>query len=191
MCAANPDRPLALSHRRSPGTRSGPVDRIERAALALFLEHGIDNVTAEDIAAAAGCSRATLYRYAGGKPQLVRAVMVRAAGSVVARVEAVVDSVPPGRRPVEAILAAVAAMRADPVLRQWLIRHRSPDTDEFLAGAPELGHIATALTRITPDDEAAGWVVRVVLSLLTWPLPDATAERHLVERFVGPTLRAG
>ncbi|WP_194827567.1 TetR/AcrR family transcriptional regulator [Nocardia sp. XZ_19_231] len=170
--------------------RTIAVDRLERAALTLFLEHGIDNVTAEDIAAAAGCSRATLYRYVGGKPQLVRAVMVRAAGSVVARVESVVDSVPPARRPVEAILAAVAAIRADPVLRQWLIRHRSPDTDEFLAGAPELGHIATALTRIVPDDEAAGWVVRVVLSLLTWPLPDATAERHLVERFVGPILRA-
>lgn len=171
--------------------RTLAIDRIERAALALFLERGIDNVTADDIAAAAGCSRATLYRCVGGKPRLMRAVIVRAAGSVVARVEAAVDSVPPGRRPVEAILAAVAAIRADPVLRQWLIRHRSPDTDEFLAAAPELGHIATALTRIAPDDEAAGWVVRVVLSLLTWPLSDAAAERHLVERFVGPTLRAG
>ncbi|GGN93172.1 TetR/AcrR family transcriptional regulator [Nocardia rhizosphaerihabitans] len=170
--------------------RTVAIDRIERAALALFLERGIDDVTAEDIAAAAGCSRATMYRYVGGKPRLVRAVMVRAAGTVVARVEAAVDQVPAGRRPVEAILAAVAALRADPVLRQWLIRHRSPDTDEFLAEAPELGRIATALTRIAPDDAAAAWIVRVVLSLLTWPLPDAAAERQLVERFVGPALRA-
>ncbi|MFE6921748.1 TetR/AcrR family transcriptional regulator [Nocardia sp. NPDC057663] len=169
--------------------RTVAIDRIERAALTLFLEHGIDDVTAEDIAAAAGCSRATMYRYVGGKPRLVRAVMVRAAGTVVARVEAAVDQVPAARRPVEAILAAVAALRADPVLRQWLIRHRSPDTDEFLADAPELGRIATALTRIAPDDAAAAWIVRVVLSLLTWPLPDAAAERQLVERFVGPALR--
>lgn len=170
--------------------RTVAIDRIERAALALFLERGIDDVTAEDIAAAAGCSRATMYRYVGGKPRLVRAVVVRAAGTVVARVEAAVDQVPAGRRPVEAILAAVAALRADPVLRQWLIRHRSPDTDEFLAEAPELRRIATALTRIAPDDAAAAWIVRVVLSLLTWPLPDAAAERQLVERFVGPALRA-
>ncbi|TLF66918.1 helix-turn-helix transcriptional regulator [Nocardia asteroides NBRC 15531] len=167
------------------------IDRIEQAALALFLERGIDAVTAEDVAAAAGCSRATLYRHVGGKPRLVRAVMVRAAGTVAARVEAAVERVPARRRPVEAILAAVAAIRADPVLRQWLIRHRSPDTDEVLAGAPELGHIATTLTRIAPDDAAAGWIVRVVLSLLTWPLPDAAAERALVERFVGPALRPG
>ena len=156
--------------------RAVAIDRIERAALTLFLERGIDDVTADDIAAAAGCSRATMYRHVGGKPRLVRAVMVRA-------------TVPARRRPVEAILAAVAAIRADPVLRQWLVRHRSPDTDEFLADAPELGRIATALTRIAPDDAAAGWIVRVVLSLLTWPLPDAAAERQLVERFVGPALR--
>ncbi|MEV0078538.1 helix-turn-helix domain-containing protein [Nocardia neocaledoniensis] len=165
------------------------VDRIERAALALFLERGIDKVTADDIAAAAGCSRATLYRHVGGKPRLVRAVMVRAAETVVARVDAAVAQVPARRRPVEAILAAVTAIRADPVLRQWLIRHRSPDTDDLLAGAPELGRIATTLTHIAPDDAAAGWIVRVVLSLLTWPLPDAAAERQLVERFVGPALR--
>ncbi|MFE3544718.1 TetR/AcrR family transcriptional regulator [Nocardia sp. NPDC059177] len=170
--------------------RAVAVDRIERAALALFLEHGIDSVTAEDIAAAAGCSRATLYRYVGGKPRLVRAVLVRAAGTVVARVETAVAAVPPQRRPVEAILAAVTALRADPVLRQWLIRHRSPGTDEFLAAAPELGRLATALTRIAPDDAAADWIVRVVLSLITWPLTDAAAERALVERFVGPTLRS-
>ncbi|APE35038.1 TetR family transcriptional regulator [Nocardia mangyaensis] len=170
--------------------RALAIDRIERAALALFLDRGIDSVKTEDIAAAAGCSRATLYRYVGGKPRIVRAVMVRAAGNVVARVEAAIDPVPPSRRPVEAILAAVAALRADPVLRQWLIRHRSADTDDFLANAPELGRIATTLTSIAPDDAAASWIVRVVLSLLTWPLPDATAERRLVERFVGPVLRS-
>ncbi|MGW4631669.1 TetR/AcrR family transcriptional regulator [Nocardia sp. NPDC004415] len=169
--------------------RAAAVDRIERTALALFLEHGIDSVTAEDIAAAAGCSRATLYRHVGGRPQLVRAVVLRAAGGVVARIDHAVDKIPAQRRPVEAILAAVAALRADPVLHQWLTRHRSPGTDGLLASAPELGHLATTLTRIAPDDAAAGWIVRVVLSLLTWPLPDAAAERALVERFVGPALR--
>ncbi|WP_336082086.1 TetR/AcrR family transcriptional regulator [Nocardia sp. SSK8] len=169
--------------------RAVAVDRIERAALALFLERGIDAVTAADIAAAAGCSRATLYRHVGGKPHLVRSVMLRAAGTVVARIETAINRVPAQRRPVEAILAAVAALRADPVLHQWLTRHRSPGTDEFLAAAPELGDLATTLTRIAPDAAAAAWIVRVVLSLLTWPLPDAAAERALVERFVGPALR--
>ncbi|MGW5319205.1 hypothetical protein [Nocardia thailandica] len=96
--------------------------------------------------------------------------------------------VPAARRPAEAILAAVAAIRADPQLRTWLLRHRTPGADEFLAGTPELARIAAALTRLAPDEEAAGWIVRVVLALLTWPPADAAAERRLVERFVAPGL---
>ncbi|MFC9358321.1 hypothetical protein ACFTZB_17325 [Rhodococcus sp. NPDC057014] len=59
----------------------------------------------------------------------------------------------------------------------------------YLARAPELGRVAISLTRIAPDEEAAGWIVRVVLALLTWPLPDAAAERRTVERFVEPIFR--
>ncbi|MGW5572286.1 helix-turn-helix domain-containing protein [Nocardia thailandica] len=168
--------------------RAVAVERIERAATALFLARGIDAVSVDDIAAEAGCSRATLYRHTGGKPALVRAVTARAAGTVAARVEAAVAEVPAARRPAEAILAAVAAIRADPQLRTWLLRHRTPGADEFLADTPELARIAAALTRLAPDDEAAGWIVRVVLALLTWPPADAAAERRLVERFVAPGL---
>ncbi|MFC9556625.1 hypothetical protein ACFTWF_38035 [Rhodococcus sp. NPDC056960] len=47
-----------------------------------------------------------------------------------------------------------------------------------------------SLTRIAPDEEAAGWTVRVVLASSTWPLPDAAAERRAVERFVEPVFRS-
>lgn len=36
---------------------------------------------------------------------------------------------------------------------------------------------------IAPDAEAAQWIV---LALLSRPLPDSTAERRMVERFVAP-----
>ena len=38
------------------------------------------------------------------------------------------------------------------------------------------------------DPDAAQWVIRVVLSLLFWPIGDSNAERLFVERFVGPAL---
>src|SRR5690606_40109534 len=85
---------------------------------------------------------------------------------------------------VEAILASVAALRADPVLSRWLAT-RSAAGDGYLTASPVLSRIAASLTRTT-DDEAAQWIVRVVLSLLSWPLPDAAAERRLVQRFVAP-----
>ncbi len=166
--------------------RAIAADRIERTAAALFLERGIDNVTIDDIATAAGCSRATLYRHAGGKTELVHAVLAKAAATVAERVTVAIEPFQGSRRMVEAVLAAVAAIRADPTLKQWLTRHRSAATDEILSTAPELSNIASTLARMTPDAEAAQWIVRIVLALLAWPLPDSAAERRMVQRFVAP-----
>ncbi|BDT88807.1 helix-turn-helix transcriptional regulator [Nocardia cyriacigeorgica] len=164
--------------------RAAAVARIEAAATALFLERGIDDVGVDEVAARAGCSRATLYRHVGGKAALVDAVLTRSAATVGERVAAAVAPHTGARRVVEAILASVAAIRADPVLSRWLAT-RSAAGDGYLTASPVLSRIAASLTRTT-DDEAAQWVVRVVLSLLSWPLPDAAAERRLVQRFVAP-----
>ncbi|SEE03975.1 DNA-binding transcriptional regulator, AcrR family [Rhodococcus jostii] len=165
------------------------VERIHAAAADLIREQGIDGVDVDQVAARAGCSRATLYRYVGGKRALVEAVMSRAADAVAERIEQALEPFENSQRIVEAILAAVVEIRAEPALVRWLTGAHRRRTDEYLARAPELGRVAISLTRIAPDEEAAGWIVRVVLVLLTWPLPDATAERRAVERFVEPVFR--
>lgn len=165
------------------------VERIHAAAADLIREQGIDGVDVDQVAARAGCSRATLYRYVGGKRALVEAVMSRAADAVAERIEQALEPFENSERIVEAILASVTAIRAEPTLARWFTGSRSRSTDEYLARAPELGRVAISLTRIAPDEEAAGWIVRVVLSLLTWPLADAAAERRAVERFVEPVFR--
>ena len=68
---------------RRPGRTGGPRDlnRRERtralldAALHLFLEHGIDGVTIDDITQAAGVAKGTFYRYFDDKPALVDALI--------------------------------------------------------------------------------------------------------------------
>lgn len=52
---------------RAPATTHGELSHI---ALALFLEHGFENTTVDDIAAAAGISRRTLFRYFPSKNDL-------------------------------------------------------------------------------------------------------------------------
>lgn len=168
--------------------RSIARQRIESAALELFAKRGVAQVGIDEVAAAAGCSRATLYRHVGGKSELVRAVMAKSGALVAARVSAEIEGMHGERRAVEAILASIAAIRADPALSQWLAHIRSGGTDEYLATAPELGRIAIAVTGLEPDADTAQWVVRVVLALLAWPLPDTAAERRTVERFVGPVI---
>lgn len=163
--------------------RAMAVEKIHAAAGELFLERGIDRVTVADVAARAGCSRATLYRCVGGKSELLDAVLSEAAVKVAQRVQKSVEPYEGRRRVVEAILAALAAIRADPTLAHWFRVTRSGAADEYLAGAPQLGRISSALTGLASDDESSQWIVRVVLSLLAWPLPDTAAERRLVERY--------
>ncbi|UGT41545.1 TetR/AcrR family transcriptional regulator [Nocardia yamanashiensis] len=165
-------------------------ERILAAATALFLERGIAAVGIDEIAARAGCSRATLYRHAGGKSDLVRAVIATSAVKVADRVAAEVAGLHGQDRIVEGIVASIRAIRTDPTLAQWLANVRAGGADEYLSTAPELGRIAIALTGAAPDPEAAQWIVRVVLALLAWPLPDPAAERRMVERFVAPALRS-
>lgn len=50
--------------------------RIERAALILFAEHGIDGVSTKQIAANAGISEGAIYRHFSGKEALAREMML-------------------------------------------------------------------------------------------------------------------
>ncbi|PKV81891.1 TetR family transcriptional regulator [Nocardia fluminea] len=183
---ADHDRPDWLAGGRR---RDVAVDRIHAAATALILERGIEAVNVDDVAARAGCSRATLYRHVGGKAAIVDGVIARAAASVAGEVAIAIEPFDGSRRTVEAILASVAAVRTNPVLAQWYAGSRATRADSYLAAAPQLGRFASALTGVLPDDAAAQWIVRVVMSLLAWPLPDPAGERLIVERFVEPGLR--
>ncbi|BAW04697.1 TetR family transcriptional regulator [Nocardia seriolae] len=164
--------------------RSVASDRIVGVATELFQARGFDHVGMDEVAGAVGCSRATLYRHFPGKAALFDAVMAKSAMRVAERVTAAVRRYDGSRRIVEAILASVAAVRSDPVLAKGFAGSRAGGSDGAFASSPELGRIATLLTGIAPDDEAAQWIVRMVLTLLTWPLADAASERRMVERFI-------
>src|SRR5947209_20491384 len=60
--SASAPRSAAMTQRRS---------RIEQIALELFLARGYDQVTVEDVCAAAGTAPATFYRYFGSKEEVV------------------------------------------------------------------------------------------------------------------------
>ena len=54
-------------------------DRAVQATLDCVARHGLAKTTFDDVAREAGCARATLYRYFGGKRQLVRLTVTRGA----------------------------------------------------------------------------------------------------------------
>jgi AcrR family transcriptional regulator len=162
------------------------AERILDAAGGLFAERGVGAVSMGDVARAAGCSRATLYRYFADRHELHVAYVHREArrvGGLVAADAARVRD--PDRRLVTAVLAAVRRVRESPALSAWFVGADAAATAELAQASP----VIEALGRsVLADALAARWLVRVIVSLLIVPGRDAAEERAMVERFVLPVL---
>ena len=183
-----------------------PVDvRARAAVLACIGRFGLAKTTIDDIAREAGCSRATLYRYFDGKPEIVRSAVVaeheRIAGIVVDAGRAAptfADAV------VGAVVAGARELRGHDAL-QFLLAHEPEAVLGHLAFGPgdrvliAAGDaIAPAFDRwLTPDDatRAGDWLARVVRSYVLMPHPpidftDPTTARAFLEQLVIPGLES-
>jgi AcrR family transcriptional regulator len=183
-----------------------PVDvRARAAVLACIGRFGLAKTTIDDIAREAGCSRATLYRYFDGKPEIVRSAVVaeheRIAGVVVAAgrgAATFADAV------VAAVVVGARELRGHDAL-QFLLAHEPESVLVHLAFGPgdrlliAVGDaIAPAFDRwLTPDDtiRAGDWLARIVRSYVLMPHPpidftDPTAARAFLEQFVIPGLES-
>lgn len=168
------------------------VERILDAAGRVFAERGVGATEMSHIAQAAGCSRATLYRYFDNRHALRVAYMHRQThrvmGDVARRIEHLTD---PRERLVEAVRAALAAVRDSPVLAAWFTGADSALTAELAGASPLLPNLCAAFLGdpADPDVQArARWLLRVIVSLLCAPGRDADDEREMIERFAVPVL---
>lgn len=166
--------------------RSMAADRIYAAATELIVAKGLDALDIDTLAARVHCSRATIYRYAGGKAQIRDAVLMRMAARIVDTVRRAVDGLSGSERVITAITVALEEIRSDPMRRVMLESTTAADLGD-LHSSPVLAHLAADLTGITDDDsQAAQWIVRVVMSLAYWPIGDSLREEEMLRRFVTP-----
>lgn len=162
------------------------AERILDAAAGLFAERGVGAVGMGEVAAAAGCSRATLYRYFADRDELHVAFVHREARRVGASVASSVASVSdPAERLAAAVLSSVRLVREAPALHAWFAAADAATTAE-LASSSEV--IAALGLTLVDDPAAARWLVRSVLSLLVVPGRDAADEAEIVARFVVPAV---
>lgn len=162
------------------------ADRIYAAATELIVGKGLDALDIDTLAAQVHCSRATIYRYAGGKAQIRDAVVMRMAARIVDTVRRAVDGLSGAQRVITAITVALEQIRSDPMRRLMLDSTTAADMGN-LHSSPVLAHLAADLTGITDDDsQAAQWIVRVVMSLAYWPIGDSLREEEMLRRFVTP-----
>jgi AcrR family transcriptional regulator len=166
--------------------RAIAAERIYAAATDMITREGLDTFDIDRLAKRVHCSRATIYRYVGGKAEIRDAVVARTASRIIETVRQTVDTMSGPERVVTAITVALRLIRADP-LYQLMISSVRANEMVWLTGSPLLARFATDLTGLAASDpQAAHWVVRVVLSLMYWPAGDDETERQVVQRFVAP-----
>ncbi len=89
-------------------------DRLIDATEAVMRQHGPLNVRIDEVARLAGCSRATLYRHAADKDELVREVLIRLARQRAAALAPTLAAVgDPADRIAEGVVRTVEAIRAE------------------------------------------------------------------------------
>jgi AcrR family transcriptional regulator len=166
--------------------RTAAAERIYTAAVDLVLREGLDALDVDSLAERVHCSRATIYRYAGGKAQIRDAVLVRIAAGITDTVRREVDGLSGPERVVRAISVALQQIRSNPIRRLMMTSSKAPELSD-LHSSPVLNALAAELTGITDDDPAAAlWIVHVVLSMAYLPLGNEQIEAEILQRFIFP-----
>ncbi|OBG47457.1 TetR family transcriptional regulator [Mycobacterium alsense] len=182
----------------APHRGEAATDRILDAAERLYTQREPASIGMNEIAAAAGCSRATLYRYFENREALRTAYVhreTRRLGRAIAERIGGIDD--PRERLVASMVAALRMVRESPALSPWFATTRPPIGGELAGHSEVITALAAAFVNsLGPADPVAverraRWVVRVTTSLLTFPGRDEAEERAMIEEFVVPIVAPG
>ncbi|MFV8173925.1 TetR/AcrR family transcriptional regulator [Mycolicibacterium peregrinum] len=181
-----------LSARRSEVA----ADHILDAADSLFTQQNAATVGMHEIAAAAGCSRATLYRYFENREALYTAYVHREARRLYEEVsEQVATVTDPAQRLIEGVITALRAVRVSPALSSWFATAQPPIGGEMAEHSEVIralveGFVRSLAGETGQSDDVVGrrarWLVRVMVSLLVFPGVDEADERTMLAEFVAP-----
>lgn len=175
------------------------------AARDCIAANGLRATTVDDVAAAAGCGRASIYRlFPGGRRGVLRAMVAAEVNDLLDWLAADIDTAPDLSAAVSGAVHTSAAVLATHPALQRLLDHEPGAVMPFISfdgAAPLLATVAAwgrvHLVRFLPAEsaEAVGeWAARLVLAHLhnrrdLLALTDPATVRHLVDTYLMPGLR--
>lgn len=192
--------------RHGDGDRSSSRARVVDAALRCLARSGLAKTTVDDVARAAGISRATLYRqFPGGKDAVFQAVVESEVSRLFCALGAAMGEAPDLESLlVRAIVEAARRLSTHEAI-EYLLAHEPGTILPHLtfSGLDRLlqttvGFAAPYFGRwLEPEDaaRAAEWASRIVISYMVCPdedldLTDPRAVERLVAMFVVPGIQA-
>lgn len=173
------------------------AERILDAVRALVIDKGAGTVGMAEVAEAAGCSRATLYRYFDNRQTLYVAFAGREATQLIERVWRAHPLEGPDRaeRLLDGLVATLAETRRTPHLAVWFEPANAGIVARLSDSSTVIDALVTAfVARLRHDlapaaaERLGRWAVRVMVSLLTLPPAGADEERALLRTFLLPFL---
>ncbi|ART73519.1 TetR family transcriptional regulator [Mycobacterium dioxanotrophicus] len=168
------------------------ADRILDAADELFTRQDAATVGMHEIATAAGCSRATLYRYFENREALYTAYVHREARRLYEELTRQVAGLSdPTQRLIEGVMTGLRAVRDSPALSSWFATASPPIGGEMAEHSEVIRALVEAFVRSLGGggdgiERRARWLVRVMVSLLVFPGLDEADERAMLAEFVAP-----
>ena len=199
LCAASTVGPdsshvlMAATNWLSERRTEVAADRILDAAEELFTGQDPGSVGMNEIAKAAGCSRATLYRYFENREALRTAYVNRETYRLFDAIKEKISGITDPRERLSAgISTTLRLVRESPALSSWFAITQPPIGGELAEQSDVITALAAAFVNsLGADDPAvvesrARWLVRVITSLLIFPGRDIADEQAMVEEFVVP-----
>lgn len=129
------------------------LDRIKAAALELFSEHGVDDVTTQQIADKADIGTGTLFLYAKTKAELLLLVQNSAYADALVKGRAAAEGIP------DVLEAVMAIVRPVVECNRKQIDNGRTYLRELLFGDPQEPHHSEALTLTVQTEEAIAGVL--------------------------------
>ena len=177
--------------------RNFDPDGVEEALVEAFWRRGYEGASMDDLVAATGASRASLYRLYGDKGALMAAAVDRYAARFDARVEATLAAGLVGRAAVAETLAASADRLCDPDAPPGCLRCRATlerNVDPRIEAAVARANAAHAagMARLLgggPEAQAAAPFLSAVVSGMV-TLAEAGASRAELQRVIERALSA-
>ncbi len=192
-----------------PASTDTTRDRVVEAAAACFARAGIAKTSVEDIAAAAGVSRATVYRaFTGGRDELILSVVLRDLAAFLDRLAArLAHETSVEAAIVEGVMDAVHWVRDAPRVSPFLAPDSAGHAQAAVAGAAERV-LELCCDYVRPSFEAAQregllragidlegtieFLYRIISSMTVMPRArDDEATRRFLRTYVAAVLVAG
>jgi AcrR family transcriptional regulator len=161
------------------------VSQILDGAGRVFAAQGVRAATMTDIADAAGCSRATVYRYFPTRDHLRLAYVNRESTRLTQLVGAATQHIDdPEERLTEALVLALTEVRDAPALSAWFSVADQGVALRLALASDVVNTIADGSLGPVGDRTDAQWIVRILLSLLAAPGASPDDERDVIRRYV-------